>query len=815
MSNRMWNRVELKVFVFPIILLLVACGGSSSSESEQDTTPDAFAFAPVETAALSSLIESEAVVVSGITAATNISIENGEYQVGSAAYTATSGQVTNGQLVRVRVTAADNVGETVTARLTIGGVGADFSVTTVESSAILERVVNASCLAPEQVFSGDPELRLEAVFNNLPALSRLVGLYQAPGGSGRWYAMQQSGEIYWFNNDDSASQLNEFIDLNSLVRHDGERGLLGLAFHPDFETNGQFFVSYTDNSGDSVVSRFISDGNLPLDLSSESVVLTLSQPAGNHNGGHIAFGPDGYLYIGFGDGGGANDQYGNGQNTNSLHGTLLRIDINQDTGYSIPQDNPFIENTNVRDEIYAYGLRNPWRFSFDTQTGELWLGDVGQNQYEEINIVSAGDNLGWPIMEGNHCFQSQTCDQSDLTLPKIEYNHSDGDCSVTGGYVYRGQQTEALFGDYLFGDFCTGRLWHSRLQSDDSYSLEQIALTGMSISSFAQAQSGEVYLLNYFGDAGEAVYRVVDDGASGSEIPAQLSQVGCFDSTSEKTMRSGVVPYQVQSQLWSDGADKTRFFAIPDSELIDVVEDGDFEFPVGTMMIKNFVYQNQYLETRLFMRHASGWGGYSYKWRDDQTDADLLESGDTVVVGGHQHIIPSRGQCFECHTSATAITLGPEASQLDNEQNYDGGIGNQLTTLFEAGYLSAQPAPEQIHPMAEISDDTASLAVRARSYLHANCSGCHRPGSTAPQIDFRISSSLAELNACDVEPVNGDLGITDARIIAPGDANRSVLLARMSVTDDNRMPPLATQQIDQTAVNVLQQWINQLTGCNE
>ncbi|MDP9351225.1 MAG: PQQ-dependent sugar dehydrogenase, partial [Chloroflexota bacterium] len=255
--------------------------------------------------------------------------------------------------------------------------------------------------------------------------------------------------------------------------------------------------------GNTVVSRYTAAGDRTQgDAASEQVVLTQEQPAANHNGGMLAFGPDGYLYIGLGDGGGANDTYGNGQNMNTFLGKILRIDVNggdadNDQAYGIPQDNPFVNDEEARPEIWATGLRNPWRFSFDRETGDLYIGDVGQNTYEWVNYqpanVKEGRNYGWPITEGNHCFQEEECDRDGLTPPVLEYTHDEG-CSITGGYVYRGEEYPALQGAYLFGDYCSGRLWTGYHDASGKWGMAQMAETGRSISSFGEDEAGELYL---------------------------------------------------------------------------------------------------------------------------------------------------------------------------------------------------------------------------------------------------------------------------------------------------------------------------------
>jgi glucose/arabinose dehydrogenase len=294
------------------------------------------------------------------------------------------------------------------------------------------------------------------------------------------------------------------MDIDSLVGSNrNEQGLLSIAFHPDFANTGRLFVNYTDNSGDTVVAGYdvTADGQL-VDLATALVILTIPQPHANHNGGQLQFGPDGYLYIGTGDGGSANDPYGNGQNPAALLGKMLRIAVDGEPPYQIPADNPFLDQADFLPEIWSLGLRNPWRFSFDRSTGDLYIADVGQNQYEEVNLQPAGQgglNYGWSIMEGAHCFQSGQCDSAGLTQPLAEYDHGQG-CSVTGGHVYRGAQFPALAGVYLYGDFCSGKIWGVRPGGQAVELLD----TDMSISSFGEDETGELYVMDYRG----SVYQI-------------------------------------------------------------------------------------------------------------------------------------------------------------------------------------------------------------------------------------------------------------------------------------------------------------------
>jgi len=817
----------ITLILFLTLTLMLGCGGGGGGGNNddpdvvvEDNTPDLFSFTAQTTVEPDVWIESNTITVTGIDNSVPISILVGEYSIDGGAFTANSGSVALNQSVTVRVRSPADFGFSSGATLIVGdsisGVSARFDVTTNYDSPIFDREANLACIAPANATTGNAEFQIQAAFPQLPLLSGLVGLFQKPNDSSLWHAMQQSGQVLQFDNDASADSVFTYLDIRDRVLNSGEQGLLGMAFHPQFSSNGEVYVSYTNTNGDSVISRFVDAGSLPVNANNETILLTLEQPAANHNGGHIAFGPDGYLYIGFGDGGGGGDTFGHGQNTQSLHGAMLRLDVSG-ANYAIPADNPFVTDANVLDEIYAYGLRNPWRWSFDQQNGDLWVADVGQELWEEVNLVTAGNNLGWPIMEGNHCFQSSNCDQTGLTLPVAEYAHGQN-CSITGGFVYRGQQAPGLQGQYLYGDYCSGWVYTAENLGNQTYDAGVILLSGKNIASFAQGNDGEVYLLDHFGNAGEGIYRFVETGGDVSNIPANLSETGCFDSTVNKTYSAGVVPYDVRSELWSDGVDKTRFLALPDGVHINVGEKGDFNFPLQSVLVKNFIRNGQYLETRLFMRHTAGWAGYSYRWLDDQTDAILVDGDDPeiVSVGNFEHIIPSRGQCFICHTGAANTTLGLESSQQNIAITYsNGNSGNQVGALLAAGYLSEAPAAVEARAMAAIDDQSASLETRARSYLHSNCGGCHREGAAGAPLDLTIHTTLENAMACDVAPTHGDLGINDARIIAPGNSASSVLLARMQSLDAQvRMPPLASQVVDDEAVAVIAQWIDSLAGCN-
>lgn len=361
--------------------------------------------------------------------------------------------------------------------------------------------------AEERLVSDDGRVQLEAAFGGL-RFDQPVALVQAPGETSRWFIAEQDGTVRVVERASGRYRLQLAIDLRARVIAGGEMGLLGIAFHPAYPGRPEVFLSYTGSGPDqklrSIVSRFRIDPSTGrIDPLSEEGVLTVAQPYQNHNGGQITFGPDGYLYMGLGDGGGAGDPHGHAQNLNTLLGAFLRLDVDSARPYAIPADNPFVAGGGLP-EIYAYGLRNPWRWSFDRETGALWAGDVGQNAWEEIDLIVKGGNYGWNIMEGRHCFRSRPCRRTGLIDPIAEYSHQDG-YSVIGGYVYRGQALPGLRGRYLFGDFGSGKFWTLREERRRGWVMETLfSDTGLQITSFAEDAVGELYLLAYNG----TVYRL-------------------------------------------------------------------------------------------------------------------------------------------------------------------------------------------------------------------------------------------------------------------------------------------------------------------
>ena len=360
------------------------------------------------------------------------------------------------------------------------------------------------------------ELSIENAFPDL-SFQDPVGIYHAGDESNRIFVLEQEGRIKVFENDPAASSAQMFLDITSIVDQDGgytEEGLLGLAFHPNYSENGYFYVNYTEhNPRRNVIARYTVSANNPnqANYGSSEIILEVNQPYTNHNGGQMEFGPDDYLYIIFGDGGSAGDPQGHGQNLSTLLGSLIRIDVDNPSdglNYGIPSDNPFTEVLSARDEIYAYGLRNMWRFSFDLETGFLWGADVGQNAYDEIDIIHPGLNYGWNTMEGNHCYPiGSDCDSEGLELPIWEYElYVDGVCSITGGYVYRGSRLFDLVGKYIYGDWCTGDIWALTYSEDGDHINEDLLRSDINITSFGVDENDELLFCG-----GSSIYKLTSN----------------------------------------------------------------------------------------------------------------------------------------------------------------------------------------------------------------------------------------------------------------------------------------------------------------
>lgn len=763
-----------------------------------------------------------------------------DYVGGNGTVTFVAGQVARTVTVTVNGDTDQEIDETL--NVTLSNVSGNASIrdgtgigTIIDDDGppvgLSQRPGNTTCIAPARpVISAG--VAAQDAYPTAPGFSSVTKILQAPGDASRWFLLEQGGIVRVFDVADPANPA-AWLDLTASVAN-GEEGLLGMAFHPNFPAIPEVYVYYVRVSGSRVsrVARIIlDDADAPVNVT-EQVLITIDQFASNHNGGDIAFGADGYLYLGLGDGGGGGDPQETGQATTNLLGSMLRIDVLGVSypvpGYNIPPGNPFAGNSkcgssqsNADDcpEIYAWGLRNPFRWSFDQPTGTLWLADVGQNAWEEIDNVTLGGNYGWDCREGAHDFELAGCPAGGLIDPVSEYPHTNGNVSITGGAVYRNNTISELTGRYVFGDFNSGRIWALADDGQGGYTNEELLDTGFGISSFALGVDGELYFSDY---TGGRIYRLVAGGGGGQDtIPDDLVDTGCVNINDPTRPAAGLVPYAPNAPFWSDAARKDRWIALPNGTTIDIDGNDDFVFPNGTVLMKNFELNGQLIETRLFMRHPDGiWGGYTWEWNDQVTAATRVRGGKLRQVQGQQWIYPSEGECLQCHTAIAGRSLGLEIAQQNGDFLYSstGITANQLDTLDHIMmFTSPLPQPVSALPaMPDPADAGALLGDRARAYLHTNCAQCHRPGGPTPStMDLRYTTSLANTGACDVIPQNGDLGIgASARLIAPGSSADSVIPNRMNRRDATGMPPLGSNEIDNGGVSLISTWIDGLANCN-
>ncbi|MEZ5963757.1 MAG: PQQ-dependent sugar dehydrogenase [Planctomycetota bacterium] len=669
---------------------------------------------------------------------------------------------------------------------------------------------------------GPPTLQVEPAFPNL-SFPQALDLASPRDGSDRVFVATKAGRIHVFANRDDVNTSRVFLDISARVHNWFEVGLLGLTFDPNYATNGFFYVHYVDTAFDSHVSRFTASSTDPdrADPNSEVELLRVRQPEGNHNGGALQFGPDGFLYVVFGDGGGLDDQYGNSQNLNTLHGSMLRIDPHHPSGgrnYGIPGDNPYV-GVAGRDEIFAHGLRSPWRFSIDPVTGRIWLGDVGQDHHDELDLIRRGGNYGWPVYEGPRSHRNPT------NRPPTDFDeplHTDvrGEMrSIIGGYVYRGRRLPSLVGDYVFGDNVYGAVW-ALTEAGGQVTKRRVGHVP-NIASFGLDAQGEVYVVSFDG----TLHRLVERPGQAA-FPPTLSATGLMLDTAHAAWTAGLIPYQVNSPLWSDHATKTRFFTVPDRTTIGFHPTEAWTLPVGSVLVKHFEMlmdlsdptSLRRLETRVFVHQETGWLGGTYRWNAAQTDAALVTARaqetltvrDPTEAGGvrvQTWTYPSSSDCTLCHTTAAGHVLG--LSTLQCNRPLSTSATNQLDLLAGMGYFDQNIGPSDHY--AHLLDpllEQGSLGAFARSYLAANCAHCHRPGGALQgSIDLRFTTHDAHTGLLWVRPTRGGLTASDPYLVKPRDPANSVLLHRMVLRDGNRMPLLGSDVVDAYGVQLVDAWI--------
>ncbi len=669
-------------------------------------------------------------------------------------------------------------------------------------------------------------------------------------GQNRFGVATRPGKIYLFDNRPDVSESELILDLKHTT--------YGLVFHPKFATNRQIFVTYivdpakTDENG-SRLSRFEIGASPEATLKSEKIIL--EWPSGGHNGGCLRFGPDGYLYLATGDGSGIADGLETGQNIKDLLGSILRIDVDQPGGrrsYSVPADNPFANRKDARGEIWSFGHRQVWKFSFDDQK-RLWAGEVGQDLWEMVYLIQRGGNYGWSVNEGKHPFRPERPrGPGDFQQPVVEHPHSDFR-SITGGYVFQSDRLPELKGAYVYGDYDTGKVWSLKYENGKVTAHQQLADTQIRIVEFAQDAAGEVLLVDF---AGGGFHKIVPAPpvTETKPFPTKLSQTGLFASTRDHTPAKGLIPYSVNAPLWSDNAEKDRLIALPGDSQIefdDVVyphgptyPDLGWRFPDGTVLVKTFSIDTEAgnpasrkrLETRILQYRkmpgnddeygAQFWFGYTYVWNDEQTDAELLGPQgldrkltikDANSPGGTREQtwhFPSRAECTLCHTMASKYILGVTTLQMNKDHDYGGVVANQLSTLEHLGVFKEKlpKPPADLPKLADYRDAKADLHLRGRAYLHANCAHCHRKwGGGNADFELQATLPLTETLALNTRPGQGAFKLNDPRILVPGEPDRSLVLKRMELAGLGRMPHIASNVHDQAAIKMLREWIASLS----
>jgi uncharacterized repeat protein (TIGR03806 family) len=712
----------------------------------------------------------------------------------------------------------------------------------------------------------------------------------------RLYVCERQGRVWHFVNSPAASTKTLFLDLTAQTQGWDDCGVLGIAFHPEFNlpgsTNRNFVYVYYQYSpaptagpnrppqgtpGYNRLSRFTVNPATGT-AGSELVLINQFDEGVWHNGGGIFFGADGFLYLSNGDEGAANDSYNNTQKINAgLFSGVIRIDVDQDpsrshpirrqpanggtlpggagwvnsstANYYIPNDNPWVNpNGSVLEEFWAIGLRSPHRMTLDPLTQRIWLGDVGQASWEEVDIIEKGGNYQWAYLEGLHSGPKTKPNPLIGTdkPPVHEYAHASGNNCVIGGYVYRGALHAAdLGGKYIFGDNGSGRIWS--LAYDGTNAATVTYLCNMpaganysGLSSFGVDQNNELYMCKM--GRPSKIYKFGRTGPGVPEPPARLSQTGAFSSLASLTPASGIIPFNVNSPLWSDAAAKQRWIAVPNdgapystNETIAFSPTNEWTFPAGSVFIKHFELPinetnaavRKRLETRLLVRDTNGSVyGVTYKWRADNSDADLLTTSlneaitITTATGLRTQVwyYPSRVDCITCHNPNARHVLGVKTHQLNGDFGYPGGItDNQLRTWNHLGLFDPPLNETNISTHLKavaVTNQSAALEHRVRSYIDANCAHCHRPNGVQAYFDARFTTPLTGQGIINGQ-IGNDLGISGARVVAPMSLAQSIMHLRMNSLENLvKMPPLAKNVVDTEAVATLAAWINSLTPPN-
>lgn len=691
--------------------------------------------------------------------------------------------------------------------------------------------------------TGSPEVPLPYVTERaFPALkfNNCLDITKAPG-SDRLFVAEQGGKIFSFSNKPDVASADLVIDLAKEIK--GVQAVYSITFHPDFAKNRFCYVCYIkggDVETGSHIARFtLSDTDPPtIDVANETTIITWL--SGGHNGCSLKFGLDGCLYISTGDGSGPNppDSRRAGQDVSNLLSSILRIDVDHtDDGknYRIPADNPFVDLKGARGEIWAYGFRNPWRISIDQKTGDLWVGDVGWELWEMLDRVERGGNYGWSIVEGRQSTNPEwPRGPTPILPPTIDVPHSESS-SITDGLTYYGSRLKELQGHHFYGDYDTGKIWSFRYNGGKIVDHRELADTTHRIVGFGDDNDGEFYLLDH--TAG-TIHRLIPNPQPdlSATFPRKLSETGLFASVIAQTPAPGVLPYSINAEPWADHAIAERLVAIPDelsipnfftTKALGVTAT----FPKDAVFAKTLSLEMQHgqpasrrrIETQLLHFDGIDWQTYAYQWNDDQSDAVLLAAAgaeqtfdivDAKAPGGKRSQtwrFAGRAECQRCHNKWSGSALGFIPAQLNKNHSYGDTSASQLDTLAHIKIVEIPPAIEKRPQLAHPRDASADLEGRARAYLHANCSHCHRQhagGAVLSMMHFDLP--LEKTNMLGARPSQGTFGIHAAQVVAPGDPFRSVLLYRMAKLGGGRMPHIGSMEIDHEGVRLIHDWVERL-----
>ena len=657
-----------------------------------------------------------------------------------------------------------------------------------------------------------------------------------------------------------------------------------IAFHPKFAENGYVYMGW-NGLGDkkekhSRVTRFTMSPKAPFtfDLKSEKTII--EWPSDGHNGAAICFGLDGMFYVTSGDGTSDSDTNLRGQDLSYLTAKVLRLDLDhaeEGKTYSVPKDNPLVGKENTRPETWAYGLRNPWRMTVDQKTGHIWVGNNGQDLWEQIYFLRKGDNYGWSVFEGGHSFYPERkLGPTVHVKPALEHHHSEAR-SLTGGIVYYGKRLPELVGAYIYGDYSTGRIWAAKHDGEKVVWHKEIAQTRMQLTCFATDTHGELIFSDHRGN-GEGTFYTLGEmpkEVAPSKFPKKLSESGLFKSVKGHEMQPALIPYSVNAPFWSDGAYKARWIALPGANPKIEMRNRGWGFPDQTVIVKSFALEmeegkpesRKWIETRFMTKQGIDWFGYTYRWNDEQTDGILVESNGVdqdyrIKTAEGERVqkwhYPSRAECMVCHSRAANWVLGLCEVQLNKEHDYGGVRDHQFRVLEHLGVLSAfnvaedtkkamreeleakgmseadikaylekQTAnrdqrapqmsplfslnPERYRALVDPYDTKQDLTLRAKSYLQSNCAACHiEAGGGNAQMELEFVTKLDKMRILDAKPVHSTFNLPEAKLIAPGHPERSVLLHRITHRKEGHMPPLSTFIPDQKGVELMESWIKGL-----